>query len=203
MAIFSSDEDRVNTTRTLVTFISTLQRFTNPFILDLGPAVGRNVDFLTKAIPGCRLHVEDYLAKCVLAEESEDIDLSEVRPTISTRKHRYDGVLCWDTFDYLNHNDAQNLVSDLESSLRPGGVLMLLHGTVEPQELRLFHYEIVDEGHLCYRSVRRNKNHSQRMLPNRAVENLFPSFAISQSILLKNEMREVLFKRPVICPEVE
>lgn len=203
MVIFSSDGDRVNTTRTLVTFISTLKRFTNPFILDLGPAVGRNVDFLTKAIPGCRLHVEDYLAKCVRAEESEDFDLSAERSTLSKREHRYDGVLCWDTFDYLNHAETQILVSDLESSLRPGGVLMLLHGTVEPKELRSFNYEIVDEGHLYYRSVRVAENHRQRMLPNRAVENLFPSCAINQSILLKNEMREVIFKRQVIYPEVE
>ena len=203
MAIFSSDEDRVNTTRTLTAYISILKRFTNPFILDLGPAVGKNVDFLTKTIPGCRLHVEDYLAKYVREEAPSDVELSRARSMLSNREHRYDGVLCWDTFDYLKHVDAQNLVSDLEGSLRPGGVLMLLHGTVKPKGLRLFQYEIVDEEHLCYRSVRVSENHRQIVMPNRAVENLFPSFVISQSILLKNEMREVLFKRPVIFPEEE
>ena len=77
--------------------------------------------------------------------------------------------------------------------LRPEGAL-LGFGTA-PADARYTKYIIVDEVNLKYRSYPAARGR-QTVLLNRDIIRLFPSLGVSDSVLLKNNLREIMFRKP-------
>jgi hypothetical protein len=189
----------VHPTKALSKFLSTLNARSQRLLVDLGPVVGTNVTFFGEEL-GCKIHVEDLF---------KDIDrhitegrLDKLPAFFSDRFAQedgsVDGILCWDIFDYLDKPSAQALARELVRILRSDAVLFALFNIVEaavkapPAYTR---YVVADRQKLQYRSYRAARG-KQRPLVPRDIQRLFEPLRITEQFLLKNNLREVLFRKP-------
>ena len=106
-----------------------------------------------------------------------------------------DGILCWDLIDYLDKNAAQALADELTRLLRPDGALLGFFGTAQPRDTRYTKFIIVDDVNLKHRSYQAARGR-QAILLNRDIIRLFAGLRVSDSFLLQNNLREILFRKP-------
>jgi SAM-dependent methyltransferase len=184
-------------TKALKKFVSTLGAHPQPTLLDIGPVVGQNVTFFGERL-GCKFQVEEL---------SKDIDryvrddkLPELPNFIDRRFPQadasFDGILCWDLFDYLDKASAQSLARQLVRVLRPGGVLFALFNNTEavPTTKAYTRFVVVDEETIQHRSYA-GAREKQRPLPNRDILRMFEPLRVADQFLLKTNTREMLFRK--------
>ena len=188
--------DPVFATKALHKFLACLTSRESPVLLDLGPVVGSNVSFFGEQL-GCKILVEDIFSD--LDRHIRDAEIAELPAFLTSRFSRLsgavDGILCWDIFDYLQRPAAQALAGQLTRVLRPEGALLGFFGTAPAPDARHTKYIIVDEVHLKHRSYAAARMR-QAVLLNRDIIRLFSSLRVSDSFLLKNNLREILFRKP-------
>jgi len=192
----SSADDPVFPTKALPKFLSCLTSHEQPVLLDLGPVVGSNVSYFGEQL-GCKIFVEDVFAD--LERHVRGGKLDQLADFLKTRFPQadggVDGILCWDLIDYLDRPAAQELANQLQRVLRPDGALLGFFGSVPPPDARFTRFVIVDEVNLKYRPYPASRGR-QAVLLNRDISKLFPNLRVSDSFLLKNNLREILFRKP-------
>lgn len=185
-------------TKVLARFIAGLSTKPQPVLLDLGPAVGANVNYFGEEL-GCKI---------IFAELSKDIDrhvregaLDQLPSFLAKRfpqdSSSIDGILCWDLFDYLDKKSAKPLAEQLTRILRPEGVLLVFFSTAEPRPGTRPEYTkhvVIDRTHLQHRPYAAARSR-QRPLPNRDIQRLFEPLRVVESFLLQTNLREVLFRK--------
>jgi SAM-dependent methyltransferase len=190
-------------TKALARFLTSLGTRTQPHLIDLGPVVGPNVNFFGEQL-GCKIFVEDlskdidrHVREEKIAELPVFFDKRFPQATAS-----FDGILCWDVFDYLDKAAALPLARQLSRLLRPDGVLLAFFSTAEPQPgtpATYTRYVVVDQTTLQHRPYPAARG-KQRPLLNRDIQRMFEPLRISEQFLLKTNMREVLFRKPPEAP---
>jgi hypothetical protein len=189
-------DDPVFATKALRKFLTSLTANASPELLDLGPVVGSNVSFFGEQL-GCKIFVEDIFAD--LDRHIRDDKLDRLPEFLKGRFPQptgsVDGVLCWDLIDYLDKPSAQVVATELTRVLRPEGALLGFFGTTQTLDPRYIKYIIVDEVNLKHRSYAAARGR-QTVLLNRDIIRLFGGLRVSDSFLLKNNLREVLFRKP-------
>jgi len=197
----SGRDSPVHPTKALGKFLSSLSLNprSQPLLLDLGPVVGTNVTFFGEEL-GCKILVENVF-KDVDRHISEG-KLEELPAFLEKRfmqeEGSVDGILCWDLFDYMERKAAQVLARHLVRILRPDGALLAQFNTAEPQASSgptYTKYVVVDRQSLQYRSYAAARG-KQRPLLNRDIQRMFEPLRITEQFLLKNNLREVLFRKP-------
>lgn len=190
-------EDPVFSTKALRKFLASLASRESPVLLDLGPVVGPNVTFFGEQF-GCKIFVED-----IYADRDRHVREGKVDALPAFLEKRFpqpdgtvDGVLCWDLIDYLDRHAAQALATQLMRVLRPDGALLGFFGTAQPRETRYTKYIIVDELNLKHRSYEAPRGRHAILL-NRDIIRLFSGLRVSDSFLLQNNLREILFRKPL------
>lgn len=188
--------DPVFSTKALRKFLTTLTARESPVLLDLGPVVGGNVSFFGEQL-GCKIFVEDIFAG--LDRHVRDGRLEVLPEFLKTRFPQadgsVDGILCWDIIDYMDRAAAQQLASQLTRVLRPDGALLGFFGTAQPRDARYTKYIIVDDMNLKHRPYAAARGR-QAILLNRDIIRLFSGLRVSDSFLLQNNLREILFRKP-------
>jgi hypothetical protein len=189
-------EDPVFTTKALHKFLTCLTSRESPVLLDLGPVVGSNVSFFGEQL-GCKILVEDIFADLDRHLRAQKTDML---PAFLTSRFTHasgavDGILCWDIFDYLDRAASQALAVQLTRILRPEGALLGFFSTSQALDTRYTKYIIVDRINLKHRSYPSVRGR-QTVLANRDIIRLFGSLRVSDSFLLKNNLREILFRKP-------
>lgn len=182
-------------TRALRNFLNSLRDRGAPVLLDLGSAVGANVTFLGKYL-GCKLFIADLLADLnrLMRDDSGTYSVGTfLKKRLSQEDESVDGVLCWDLLDYVDAAAGRILAAELVRVLRPGGTLFICFGAPQ-QEFGQTQYEIVDESNLRYR-VCPEIGHRPRALESREASQIFGDLLLSDSFLLSNRMREMLFRK--------
>jgi methyltransferase family protein len=189
-------EDPVFATKALRKFLTSLTANASPSLLDLGPVVGSNVSFFGEQL-GCKIFVEDLFAD--LDRHIRDGKLDRLPDFLKGRFPQptgsVDGVLCWDLIDYLDKPSAQAVATELTRVLRPEGALLGFFGNTQTLDVRYTKYIIVDEVNLKHRSYPAARGR-QGILLNRDIIKLFGGLRVSDSFLLKNNLREILFRKP-------
>lgn len=189
-------EESVFATKALKKFLTTLTSRQQPVLLDLGPVVGSNVSFFGEQL-GCKIFVEDLFAD--LDRHIREGKLENLPGFFQKRFPQpagsVDGILCWDLIDYLDRPAAQALATELMRVLRPEGALLGFFGTAQPRDTRYTKFIIVDDVTLKYRSYPAARGR-QAILLNRDIIRLFSELRVSDSFLLQNNIREVLFRKP-------
>ena len=196
----AADSDAlVVASRVLAPFLNGLAARQRPVLLDLGPVVGTNVTFFGEEV-GCKIFVEDL---------SADIDRHVNEGTIQDLpaffERRFpqepdtvDGILCWDIFDYMERPAAERLAGQLMRLLRPEGLLLAFFGTADPRSNpnpTYTRHVVVDRGHLRHRPYQAARA-KQKPSVNRDIQRLFEPLRIAENVLLKTNLREVLFRKP-------
>jgi hypothetical protein len=189
-------DDPVFATKALHKFLSCLTSRELPVLLDLGPVVGSNVGFFGEQL-GCKIFVEDIFAD--VDRHVRDNTLDQLPEFLKTRfpqaDGEVDGILCWDLIDYLDRPAAQELANQLTRVLRPEGALLGFFSNAQPQNSHYTKFIIVDDVNLKHRSYAAARGR-QPILLNRDIIRLFSGLRVSDSFLLKNNLREILFRKP-------
>ena len=187
----------VHPTKALTKFLTTLGSHPQPTLLDIGPVVGHNVTFFGERL-GCKFQVEE-LSKDIDRYVRED-KLAELPEFLSKRfpqaDDSFDGILCWDLFDYLDKKSAAALAKQLTRILRPGGVLFALFNATEaPPTAKLYtRFVVMDEMNIQHRPYAAARA-KQKPLPNRDIQRMFEPLRVIDQFLLKTNTREMLFRK--------
>jgi len=184
-------------TKALKKFLSTLGSHPQPTLLDIGPVVGQNVTFFGERL-GCKFQVEE-LSKDIDRFVRED-KLPELPAFLSRRfpqaDETFDGILCWDLFDYLDKPAAHALAKQLVRVLRPGGMLFALFNATEAVAPTKTYTRFVvgDEETIQHRPYAAARG-KQKPLPNRDIMRMFEPLRVTDQFLLKTNTREMLFRK--------
>jgi hypothetical protein len=194
--LLSVVEDPVFATKALRKFLTALTANASPALLDLGPVVGSNVSFFGEQL-GCKIFVEDIFADLDrhLREDKLEKLPDFLKKRLPQAPGSVDGILCWDVFDYLDKPSAHALAGELSRVLRPEGALLAFFGSVQRPDVRYTKYIIVDEVNLKHRFYPAAKGRGPALL-NRDIIRLFEGLRVSDSFLLQNNLREILFRKP-------
>ena len=189
----------VHPTKALSKFLSSLNSRSQPLLLDLGPVVGTNVTFFGEEL-GCKILVENVFKD--IDRHIAEAKLEELPAFLSKRfsqeEGSVDGILCWDIFDYVDKKSAEALARQLVRILKPDGALLAQFSTSEPPaapSATYTKYVVVDRQSLQYRPYPAARG-KQRPLANRDIQRMFEPLRITEQFLLKNNLREVLFRKP-------
>ena len=189
-------EDPVFATKALHKFLRCLTARELPVLLDLGPVVGSNVSFFGEQL-GCKILVEDIFADLDRHLRGQKM---EALPAFLTSRFTQqsgtvDGILCWDIFDYLDRPSAQALATGLNRVLAADGTLLAFFSTASTRDARYTKFIIVDDLNMRHRAYPAARTRQVNM-PNRDILRLFPGLHVSDSFLLQNNQREILFRKP-------
>ncbi len=183
-------------TKALRKLLSSLTSREAPVLLDLGPVIGSNLSFFGEQL-GCKIFYEDIYAELDRYVKAGTLD--ELPGYLGRRFTQadasVDGILCWDLLEYLDKASAQVLADQLTRILRPEGSLLAFFSTIQPRDLTYTKFIIADESNLKYRTYPAARGR-QAVLANRDIIRLFAGLRVSDSFLMKNNVREILFRKP-------
>jgi len=185
----------------LAQFVATIRDEAGLTILDLGGISQENVSFLTSF--GHRLYSEDLLRTLDSFTAEEDppggpTQRAQIEALLvqcfDFAAGALDGVLAWDTLQYLSRPVLLATIERLYEILRPGAHMFTLFHTAErPQEVPLYSYRIGDAETLYL--VPRGRRLAVQQFNNRGIERLFERFSAVKFFLTRDNLREVIVKR--------
>jgi hypothetical protein len=189
-------DDALFPTKALKKFLACLTARESPVLLDLGPVVGTSVSFFGEQL-GCKIFVQDIFADLDRSvREGKQADFAKALAGRFTQETAsVDGILCWDLIDYLDRESAKVLAAELMRVLRPDGALLGFFGTAQARDSCYTKFIIVDDTTLRHRPYAAARGR-QVILLNRDIIKLFSGLRVSDSFLLKNNLREILFRKP-------
>lgn len=183
-------------TKALTKFLKLLKARENPVLIDLGPVVGANVTFFGEQL-GCRIRVEDLAVD--IERHVKDGKVDELPKFFANRFSQVadsvDGILCWDVLDFLDPPAAMALARSLTNILRPDGALLGFFSTAEGRNHVYTKYIVHNDTTLRYRTYPAARAR-QRSLLNRDIIRMFEGLRVTESFLMKNNLREILFRKP-------
>jgi hypothetical protein len=183
-------------TKALPKFLGLLKARENPALIDLGPVVGPNVTFFGEQL-GCRIRVEDVAAD--IERHVKDGKINSLPKFFESRfaqeAESVDGILCWDVLDFLEKPAAFALARSLQHILRPDGVLLAFFNTADGRSQVYTKYIVADDSTLRYRTFPAERMRQRAML-NRDIIKMFEGLRVTDSFLMKNNVREILFRKP-------
>ena len=166
-------------------------------VLDLGSAVGSNVEFLSRY--DCKLYIEDLYAALAArgpavgeGEQAGPQFFADFLPLPETV--RLDVVLAWDTFNYLSRRELSYLVDRLRRYCQPGTLIFSLISILKQIPAQPIRFRIVDEEHLAYDLRTAALRPSPRYAPAELTE-ILSGFRVDRSYLLRHGIQEYLFVR--------
>ncbi|MFI5078833.1 MAG: class I SAM-dependent methyltransferase, partial [Vicinamibacteria bacterium] len=191
----AASNERIVPTKAFSRFLYALSLRESPIVLDLGPIVGGNVNFLGERL-GCKYLVEDLyqnIESHVTSKNPPDL-AAFFEKRFPQADASIDGVLCWDVLDYLDKASAQIVAREMMRVLRPGGAVFGFFANEKSTEKEYTRYLIVDEKTLKYRSAPGSRAR-QQVFANRDITRLFEGLAVSDSFLLLTKTREMVFRK--------
>jgi hypothetical protein len=164
-------------------------------VLDLGAALGSNVERLSEF--GCRLDIEDLYASKAAAAEGGSLGADFFADFLASAEGRqFDLVLAWDLFNYLDRKELAELGRRLRLVCRPGALVFALvsyHKTIPAQPIR-FRFIDQDQDQLIYERRTTVERPGPRFAPAEFNE-LLRGFRVDRSFLLRHGIQEYLFVR--------
>jgi hypothetical protein len=192
----SATSERTVPTKAFARFLHALSLRESPVVLDLGPIVGGNVNFLGERL-GCKYLVEDLyqnIESHITAKNPPDLK-AFFEKRFPQGDASVDGVLLWYVLDYLDKASAQVVARQMMRILKPGGAVFGFFSTVAATEKEYTRYLIVNDTTLKYRTAPGSRAR-QQVYANRDINRLFEGLTVSDSFLLLTKTREIVFRKP-------
>ena len=191
-----ADAGQLFPTKALRKFLASLTSRESPVLMDLGPVVGSNVTFFGERL-GCKILLEDLFADLDRYPKNAETPFAEYLKTrLKHEAESVDGILCWNFFDYLDLASANALAAALKKVLRPDGAVLAFFTTVGAPDTRFTKYVIMDEDSVKQRPYS-SSGKKQTSFQNRDIIRMFDGLKVAESFLLKTNIREFLFRKPV------
>jgi hypothetical protein len=168
-------------------------------ILDLGGACQDNINFITSQ--GHKLFSEDLLVcleRTIAAakEPTARVPLCHrfLHEALDFPDQHFDGILVWDTLEFLDDEILAAVVSRLQAVIKPGGAMLsFFHTQSKGQPVPIYRYQIQSTDTL--RLQLRFNRPLPRSFNNRHLERLFHQFRSVKFFLAKDGLREVIVTR--------
>lgn len=191
-------EPEVHRSLALAALFAELPPESRVHVLDLGAAVGANVEFLAGRFV-CKLQVGD-LYRSLVADAARFADpetdlvalFRAVLPAPPGR--RFDLVFAWDLVDYLTKPQIRALSTVLAERCRPGARLFLMVATGKEIAQTPLRYLFHDEASLIYRDRSPHTRPGPRYRPAE-IDELTPGFTVDRTFLLRHGVQEYLQAR--------
>jgi len=178
------------------------QRFTGPGkcqVLDLGAPTKDNVAFFSGN--SCKFYVEDlhrfYIAprdaKKSLRKKDDDSGPGIADILSHDDRARFDLILGWDLFSYLDRPAIESLMTRISRCCRAGTLLFLTIPTAAMIPSQPARITMTRRGRIHYDRDLANGTISNPRLSPTALESMMPGFRLLHSFLLGGEMQEFLF----------
>lgn len=165
-------------------------------VLDLGSAVGSNVEFLSQY--GCKLYIEDLYAALTARTSSGEGDLAGPEffaEFLSLPEDTvFDVILAWDLFNYLQRKELPALGEQLRRYSRKGTLVLSLISYHKQIPAQPYRFKIRDEQSLIYERRSGTDRPSPRFAPAE-VTGLLKGFRVDRSFLLQHGIQEYLLVR--------
>jgi len=199
-------------------FVDIIKRTERPSVLDLGYTSGKNIEFFTKL--GCKIFASDLIKILIdtVREQAEHLKqkiaeaekravknpkeekeppsiFSIILKSLDYPTQKFDGILCWDIFDFCDGALASDLIVELKKMLQPGGALLcLFHGATKLERKWTGNFCFSEDGRLKYKEMPLEDDIDVRFYENRMIEDLFSDFSIERFVHLRDSSRIVLVK---------
>lgn len=180
---------------TLLTQLRTVERCC---VLDLGPAVGANVEFFGQL--HCKLHIADcgmalaHLNDAVGETEGERPFAALLKSMLPLdRLEPVDAILAWDLLNYLDKPLFAALMEHLSPIISGDTWLHAYIGSRREMAAQPNHYRLTLEGRVAVAA----RDAATRTCPcyhQLDLRSLMPGFKVARSTLLQNGMQEYLFQ---------
>ncbi len=120
-------------------------------VLDLGPPLAGNIEFLSAL--SCRVRIAD-LHRSLGAESIENRQPEAMEATFErllplAPDERFDAMLAWDVFDYLRPDQVSTLMTRLTAACRPEALVLVLASTRRQIPAAPLRYRILDRESLA------------------------------------------------------
>jgi len=188
-------EPQIHRSLALTALLEEFRRGRKLQVLDLGPAIGSNVEFLSQF--GCKIYIEDLYAALSArgvgggdGEEAGPEFFAEFLPR--SEAVSFDVVIAWDTWNYLTKKELGHFLRHLALFCQPGTVIFSLISILKQIPAQPIRFRIVDDQNLAY-EVRTT---AQRPAPRFApadLNDLLRGFRVDRSFLLRHGIQEYLF----------
>jgi len=167
--------------------------------LDLGPAVGSNIEYLSRF--ALSVKVADLWASLSSGEpRSWEKALDAIAPEEGSAG--YHAVLAWDLLNYLSPERLRQLAARLAEATRPGGRVFALVYYSQEMPAEPPRFRIADRETLTYPEPPARRPAPR--YPQRALQQAFAGFETEKGYVLKTGLQEFLFaKKPPPPPEPE
>ncbi len=181
-------------------FFNQIRGETGLNLLDLSGASQANIGFITNL--GHRLYSEDLVATLELTfgegdfyENQLDAERQQafLRQNFDFPEGHFDGVLLWDSLEFLATPLLRTVMERLYAITRPGAYVFALFHADGSELIQSSQYRIADAGTLLL--APRGLRKPAQAFNNRAVEKLFQNFANVKFFLTRDSLREVIVKR--------
>ena len=181
--------------KVLPRLLAALGHAPSPVLIDLGPVVGANVSFFGEQL-ACKIFVEDLFAERETHAKRGTLEAlaGALTSRVGLGPGTVDGVLCWDFFEYLDNPAAHALAGSLVRVLKPGGVLHGFFGGAPGTLSSYTRYAVEGPGTLRLRQVPATPT-PRHVRVVRDLNKLFEGLVTVESVLLKNNTRETLFRK--------
>jgi hypothetical protein len=165
--------------------------------LDLGPAIGPNIDFISRF--SSRIRVENLyrtLSEHQFFERQEEpMHESPLDRLLSPPDSRsFDVILSWDIVNYFRPDEARALVRYIERFCSAGSLFFAIISTRKEMPVVPMSYRILDTETLLYTAHSSDTRPCPRYAP-RDLGLLMSGFHAHSSYMLRNGMQEYLFVR--------
>lgn len=164
-------------------------------ILDLGPPISKNIEFWSQFQP--KITIADFYRSLNAAlPSSPDAPYEYNYETLlpGGPDARFDIILAWDLFNYLEHDALEALIGCLSRVCRSGTFLFALIGFTQQMPADPQVFRIVDREQLAYE----NRSTSVRSCPRyqpRDINRMMAGFRVHNSFILRHGFQEYLFVR--------
>jgi hypothetical protein len=175
-------------------------------VLDLGPPLASNIEFLSAL--SCRVRIAD-LHRSLCHETVENRQQEAMGATLDrllplAPEERFDALLAWDVFDYMRTDQVATLMARLAPACREGALVLVLASTRRQVPAAPLRHRILDRESMASEGPlepqRPGPCHGQPDL-----KRMMPGFSVRHSVLLRSGVQEFLFARgaarePVALP---
>jgi hypothetical protein len=170
-------------------------------ILDLAGASQATISFITSY--GHRLYSDDFVHQLDQTFGAGDFYENQSNPLLVARllevalsfpEGHFDGVLVWDTLQFLAPPLLDTVIERLHRILRPGACLLAFFNAEERVEtIPTYSYRIADQHSVAL--VERGRRQPSQQFNNRTLEKMFRDFQSVKFFLTRDHLREVIVRR--------
>ncbi len=182
-------------------FCSSLEERPGLSILDLAGASQATISFLTNY--GHRLYSDDFVHQLDQHFAGGDFYENQTNPrnveaflksVLDFPDGQFDGVLVWDTLQFLAPQLLQVVVERLYRVLQPGAcMLAFFHAEERIDTIPTYSYRVQD--HRTIHLAPRGRRKPAQFFNNRSLEKLFQDFQSVKFFLTRDHLREVIVRR--------